>query len=142
MERRRNIQTCRDHHAILRELINRIASKPRAFDAPRAREDLGRLQTVLLRHLHFEDDHLYPDLEETERPDVSQKARRYKREMGDLRHRFEAFLERWNEATIAGEPVRFADEWHALRQALISRIDAEDGDLYEIAEQLVDEEVR
>lgn len=130
---RRDVQTCRDHHAVLRELIEGFPS-PAAADGERARAALRNLETVLLRHLAFEDTRLYPALEAAE-PVLADKARRYREEMGDLSARVVAFLERWCAGgAIEAEPHAFERAWDGVRTALERRMAAEDDDLYEVAE--------
>lgn len=130
----RDIQTCRGHHAVLRELLDAFPA-PAAANAPAIRAALRNLETVLVRHLAFEDARLYPVLEAAE-PAVADRARRYREEMGDLSGRVNAFLERWRaESAIEAEPKTFAADWNTVRTALERRMAAEDGDLYDVAEQ-------
>ncbi|HEY6234374.1 MAG TPA: hemerythrin domain-containing protein [Candidatus Elarobacter sp.] len=129
----RDIQTCRGHHAVLRELLEGFP-KPAAANGPRIRAALRLLETVLVRHLAFEDSRLYPALESAE-PPIAERARRYRDEMGNLSGRVVAFLERWRADTaVETEPRAFAQAWDAVRTALEQRMAAEDDDLYEIAE--------
>jgi hypothetical protein len=115
----RDIQTCRGHHAVLREKLARFPA-PLAENGSQIREALGELETVLMRHLAFEDVRLYPVREE----------------MGDLSQRVVAFLARWNTGrAVEAEPQAFAQAWDAVRTALERRMTAEDDDLYETAEQ-------
>ncbi len=131
---RRAVQTCRDHHAVLRDLIERFPS-PAAADGARIRAALHSLGTVLLRHLAFEDARLYPVLEASE-PAVAEKARRYREEMGDLSARVVAFLEHWEaDGAVEAEPHAFERAWDAVSTALERRMAAEDDDLYEVAER-------
>jgi hypothetical protein len=129
----RAIQTCRGHHAVLRELLERFPA-PAAASAADVRAALRDFETVLVRHLEFEDARLYPVLESAE-PAIADRARRYREEMGDLSSRFVVFLERWSAAgAIESEPRAFAQAWDMVRIALERRMAAEDDDLYEIAE--------
>ena len=130
----RDIQTCRGHHAVLREQLQRFPS-PVAANGPRIRTALRDLETVLVRHLEFEDARLYPALEAAE-PAIAERARRYRDEMGGLSARVVAFLERWSvEAAVEAEPNAFAQAWDTVRTALERRMAAEDDDLYEMAER-------
>ncbi|MDQ6942826.1 MAG: hemerythrin domain-containing protein [Candidatus Eremiobacteraeota bacterium] len=130
----RDIQTCRGHHAVLRAQLERFPA-PVAANAPQIRAALRDLQTVLVRHLAFEDVRLYPVLEAAE-PAVAERARRYREEMGDLSVRVVAFFERWTaQRAIEAEPDAFARAWDAVSTALERRMAAEDDDLYEIAEK-------
>jgi regulator of sigma D len=130
----RDVQTCRGHHAVLREKLARFPA-PLAENGAQIREALSELGTVLTRHLAFEDARLYPVLEAAQ-PPVAERARRYRDEMGDLNQRVVAFLARWNsERAVETEPLAFAKAWDAVRTALERRMAAEDDDLYELAEQ-------
>ncbi|MDB5027331.1 MAG: hypothetical protein JWO66_1020 [Candidatus Eremiobacteraeota bacterium] len=129
----RDIQTCRDHHAVLRQLIARFPAT--GDDAGAVRTALNELRTVLLRHLAFEDNRLYPMLEGAPDAAVAEKARRYREEMGGLSRDIVEFLTRWTaDAAIERDRVAFAQAWDRVRDALERRITAEDDDLYEAAE--------
>ncbi len=129
----RDIQTCRGHHAVLREMLEHFPA-PVAANAPHLRAALRDLETVLVRHLAFEDMRLYPVLEAAETA-IASTACRYREEMGDLSSRVVAFFERWSaECAVEAEPIAFAQAWDAVRTALERRMAAEDDDLYEIAE--------
>ena len=129
----RDIQTCRGHHAVLRDLIERFPA-PLTHNAAEIRAGLRNLGTVLVRHLAFEDARLYPVLEAADAP-IAGQARRYREEMGDLSARVAAFLERWSsEGAFEAEPQAFAAAWSAVCAALERRMAAEDDDLYEVAE--------
>ena len=98
------------------------------------RAALRNVETVLVRHLAFEDARLYPVLEAADAA-VAERARRYREEMGDLSGRLVAFMQRWSgERAIEAEPDVFAAAWNAVRTALERRMAAEDDDLYELAE--------
>jgi hypothetical protein len=129
----RDIQTCRGHHAVLRELIEAFPA-PVAAHGPKIRAALRNLETVLLRHLAFEDARLYPVLEAAERA-IAERARRYREQMGDLSTSVVAFFERWRaEGAVEAEPGAFALAWDTVRTALERRMAAEDDDLYELVE--------
>jgi Hemerythrin HHE cation binding domain len=130
----RDVQTCRGHHAVLREKLARFPA-PLAENAPEVREALNDLETVLTRHLAFEDQRLYPVLEAAE-PAVAARARLYRAEMGDLSQCVVAFLARWSaDGAVEAEPQAFAQAWDSVSTALVRRMAAEDDDLYELAEQ-------
>jgi hypothetical protein len=130
----RDIQTCRGHHAVLREQLERFPA-PLAANGAQIRTALRELETVLLRHLAFEDTRLYPVLEAAA-PPIADRARQYREQMGDLSGRFVAFLQRWSpERAIEAEPQAFAQGWSEVRTALEGRMAAEDDDLYDVAER-------
>src|SRR6202011_4464608 len=117
----RDIQTCRGHHAVLRDQIERLPA-PVAANGAQLRAALREIKTVLGRHLAFEDQRLYPALEARE-PSVAERARRYREEMGDLSGRIMAFLQRWTlERAIEAEPQAFAEAWSEVRTALERRM--------------------
>ena len=129
----RDLQTCRGHHAVLRELLERFPEAV-AANGPRVRAALREIELVLVRHLAFEDARLYPVLEAAE-PVLAARACRYREEMGDLSAKAVAFFERWRaEGAIETEPHAFARAWDAVRTALERRMAAEDDDLYEAAD--------
>ena len=130
----RDIQTCRGHHAVLRDLLERFPARVAANGA-NVRTALRTIETVLMRHLAFEDARVYPVLEAAS-PPIAEKAHRYREEMGDLSGDVVAFLERWSaDGAIEAEPRAFAQAWDGVRDALERRMTAEDDDLYEVAEQ-------
>ena len=129
----RDIQTCRGHHAVLRDLLERFPA-PVAANGADVRAALRALETVLMRHLAFEDARVYPVLE-AGAPPIAEKAHLYREQMGDLSGRVVAFLARWTaEGAVEAEPHTFARAWEPMRDALECRMTAEDDDLYEIAE--------
>ena len=131
---RRDIQTCREHHAHIERILTLFPLLERsASDA--ITTSLGALKTLLVRHLHFEDEHLYPRLMASTDPSVVATAVRFQTEMGGLAPQVLTFFERWEDTNaIAGAFADFEAQWKALRAALERRILAEDNDLYEIAE--------
>ena len=124
-----DIQTCREHHVILRYLADELS---RTNATPGAGlQLLSRLRTVLLAHLKLEDDWLYPQLRKSSNETVRRKAERYGRELGDLSRRFDKIWEAWNKAgAIEANPQIWQHDWNAFRQVLLARIGAEDNDLY------------
>ena len=135
LDERRDIQTCREHHAHIGELLARFPALT-VVSASDLAESLGALKTMLLRHLKFEDEYLYPRLLRSPDEEIVATARRYQTEMGDLAPQCVAFFGRWpDSATIAGNVAVFADEWTTVRRLLEHRILAEDDELYELAER-------
>lgn len=136
LNRRIAIDACRNHHLVLRDLIDEFpTSEP--VNEGRTLELLVRLRNVLRRHLHLEDAELYPALQKVADPNVRRKARRYQLHMGSLDKGFETFYAHWTrEGVIAAEPQRFLSDWREFRDALLMRMESEDEDLYLIAERL------
>jgi len=128
-----DIQTCRDHHVVLRYLIDEL-SRPAV--APEAILGLlKRLRTVLLAHLKLEDDWLYPHLQRATNDVVRRKAQTYSREMGSLKENFVTLWETWTRpGEIARNPGVWQSEWSNFCKAITDRMDREDHDLYVAAE--------
>lgn len=127
-----DVQTCRDHHIVLRYLAEELDAEERAANIVPL---LRRLRTVLLAHLKLEDDWLYPRLAQSANSIVRGKAERYRREMGGLRTQFDELWRAWSgdgaaEANFEG----WQREWRLFRQAIEARILSEDNDLYVAAE--------
>lgn len=132
---RRDIQTCREHHASIEQLLARFPALERR-EAPEIADQLGRLKTILLRHLKFEDDQLYPRLLTSNDPEVIAAAVQFQAEMGGLAPVCVAFFERWPDAGAIGAAFDdFASEWGGVRSTLERRILAEDNELYEMADR-------
>lgn len=124
-----DVQTCRDHHVVLRYLVEDLgnaATRPQIAQAL-----LSRVRNVLLAHLKLEDDHLYPHLQQSSNEIVRGKAERYRLEMGGLRRQFSDLWDRWSpDGAIASDSGKFHNEWLSFQRALLARIDSEDSDLY------------
>ncbi len=124
-----DVQTCRDHHVVLRYLaedLGNAAPRPKVAQAL-----LARVRTVLVRHLKLEDDCLYPRLQNSSNEILRGKAERYRTEMGGLRRQFSELWNRWSaDGAIAADVAGFHQEWLSFQTALLARIDSEDSDLY------------
>lgn len=127
-----DVQTCRDHHTVLRYLADEVEKEERPANVVPL---LRRLRTVLLAHLKLEDDWLYPRLAQSANAIVRGKAERYRREMGGLRSDFESLWKAWSpEGAIEADPQGWERQWRIFRQAIEARITTEDDDLYVSAE--------
>lgn len=127
-----DVQTCRDHHTVLRYLAEEVGKEQHpAAIVPLLR----RLRTVLSAHLKLEDDWLYPRLAASANGIVRGKAERYRREMGGLRKQFEDLWTRWSaDGAVAADFQGWQRQWRDFRDAIELRITTEDGDLYVAAE--------
>ncbi len=133
IKERIDIHTCRNHHVVLRYLVDEIAKA--ASDPASIAAYLTRLRSILLAHLNIEDNWLYPQLARSPNSTVRHKAERYTREMGGLRDVFAALWERWGDpGAIEGAPEAWQWDWQPFERALSARMDAEDNDLYAAAE--------
>ncbi len=127
-----DIQTCRDHHVVLKYLSADITGSQ---DAAKTSELFFRFKTVMLAHLRLEDTWLYPRLAQSSNDIVREKAHRYQTEMGSLRQSFVELWERWSASdAIASNPRQWSAEWQSFVGALERRVHAEDDDLYVAAE--------
>ncbi len=134
LNRRIDIQTCREHHEVIRILLELFPTAV-PFDSRAVFALLPRLTRVLVGHLKLEDDRLYPTLEASSERDLRDTAIRYRLEMGGLRERFDLFLSTWKSADeIEKNQEQFMAEWSESRKALEVRMAKEDHGLYAIAE--------
>lgn len=127
-----DVQTCRDQHTVLRFLADEVGKERRSSAvAPLLR----RFRAILIAHLKLEDNWLYPRLAQSGNGIVRSKAERYRSEMGGLRERFENLWTRWSsEGAVSADFEAWQREWRQFREAIESRIDTEDHDLYVAAE--------
>ncbi|HLI96919.1 MAG TPA: GAF domain-containing protein [Candidatus Baltobacteraceae bacterium] len=132
LNERIDVQTCRDHHTVLRYLADEVGKEQRpAAVVPLLR----RYRAVLVAHLKLEDDWLYPRLAQSANIIVRSKAEEYRREMGGLRAQFYDLWNLWSaEGAIASRFEEWQHQWHLFHQALEARISKEDDDLYAAAE--------
>lgn len=129
LNERIDVQTCRDHHIVLRYLCEEL-SKP-VTDAGKTRSVFARLRTVLLAHLKLEDDWLYPRLARSLNAIVRGKAERYRREMGGVRAEFDRLWRTWSAPdAIARDSAGWHRDWSGFSRRLEQRIEHEDSDLY------------
>jgi GAF domain-containing protein len=127
-----DVQTCRDHHVVLRYLADDL-SKPDGTPSGKSAL-LKRFRAVLLAHLKIEDDWLYPRLAVSDNAIVRGKAERYRNDMGGLRAQFEALCKKWSAEAIESDFDGWQNDWRLFAQMLSARIETEDHDLYVAAE--------
>ncbi len=139
MNRSIELHTCRQHHKMLRFLIEQFpVSLP--LEAKNANDLLHRLSAILSRHLRLEDERLYPALQHSRATRVRDTALRYQHAMGGLSDAFVQFCRRWpDEQSIDAEPHDFLLGWLAIRDPLLARMDAEDSELYAEAQTYFDD---
>jgi GAF domain-containing protein len=133
INQRIDVQTCRDHHSVLRYLVEELGKHDKSAEESLAL--LGRFRSVLVTHLRLEDDYLYPRLGQSANAIIRGKAERYKREMGGVREQFVQLWQKWSAPNaIAGNIDGWQNDWRKFSQTLTGRIDTEDSDLYIAAE--------
>jgi GAF domain-containing protein len=132
LNERIDVQTCRDHHTVLRYLGDEVSNEVRPASVLPL---LRRYRAVLVAHLKLEDEWLYPRLRESSNSIVRGKAERYHREMGGIRKQFGELWNRWSvENSIASDFAGWQQQWRLFRQGIEARIATEDDDLYVAAE--------
>lgn len=129
----------RDQHGRIIELVKEMSIKVNTVefrnDTAPTMDLLIRLSGILNIHLAMEDQGLYPDLLKHRDQRVSDLARSYMDEMGNILQRFQRFIARWGyEQVIAIEPERFEKETREVLAALQQRIRREDNELYPLIE--------
>lgn len=125
---RLDIQTCHDHHVVLRYLADDMDA---AADANRLQELFARFKSVLIAHLRLEDDYLYPRLMSSSNVMVKNKAARYRDEMGNLRAEFMELWRAWSpDGAIGSDIAAFRVAWTGFAAHLNARMQSEDLDLY------------
>ncbi len=134
LNRRIDMQTCREHHEALRILLEQFPSGV-PLNANTVSKLLARLSSLLLAHLRLEDTQLYPALESSANRTVRETATRYRNEMGGLKEAYVDFSATWgSETAIAANPEGFFEAWSGVRSALEIRMAKEDHGLYSIAD--------
>jgi len=126
----------REQHGRLRRLAAGLLES--AADAPAAdlRTQLARLSGVIKVHLTGEDQALYPRLLQHADLEVRAKATHYQQSMGSLAGAFGTFYAAWMKAgAIEADRAGFGAELGDVLGALAARMDAEDGDLYALADR-------
>lgn len=127
-----DVQTCRDHHVVLKYLAEELTN---AQTLGSALPLLRRLRTVLVAHLKLEDDWLYPRLAKSANSIVRSKAEHYQRDMGGLRTAFDELWKKWSSDSAAdADFAAWRKDWLIFQQAFETRILSEDDDLYVAAE--------
>lgn len=132
LNRRINVHTCRQHHTVIRFLLDEFPASP-----PPAQEIvdfLERLKMVLTRHFRLEDHHVYPALSESSDSEVRATAREFRLRMGNLMQTFADLHTRWTVNAVERDLAGFERDWNGFREALVTRMDAEDNFLYPKAE--------
>lgn len=134
VNRRIDMQTCRDQHEAIRSLLN-VFPEDEAFEPKAAADVVARLGRVLHRHLKLEDEILYPALLASEDRTLRDTAIRYREEMGGLSSEFTTLAGRWSSSeAVENRPEEFLAEWRAFKRRLEVRMAKEDHGLYAIAD--------
>lgn len=117
----------------LRGCADRVLTRQ---DACEVRVDIVRLDRMLVCHLKYEDEHLYPALMACEDLAVAAMAADCAEEMGGIEGAWVAYRSQWTAAAIQAAPERFAVATAGVIGALAMRVDRENTQLYPAAEAL------
>jgi hypothetical protein len=128
----------RQQHAMIRRQAKALMDGMYGeLGASELRVALSRLASTVTIHFATAQDSLYPRLMSYPDPAVRVVARRYHDSLGSLARRFSAFYESWKSyGAIEGDRARFPTEARDLLEVVVSRIDAEDHELYALLEEL------
>jgi hypothetical protein len=97
---------------------------------------LAQLAGSVKMHLKGEDDGLYPHLLAHRDPAVRRKAAELQRSMGDLAASFDAFYAQWiKPGAIPADVPGYRTRLTAIIDALSTRMDLEDRELYDLADR-------
>lgn len=134
LNRRIELDACRQHHTMLRHILGEFPTDG-PLPGPIMVVMLGRLKSILVRHLKLEDEYVYPALAQSPDERLQTSAREFRLVMGGVMRAFDDFDARWPHAeAIDANPQQFWTEWQPMRKALEARMDAEDASLYKSAE--------
>lgn len=105
-------------------------------DASEACGAIIRLNRVLMDHLRFEDEHLYPVLMACDDPAVAAMAADCAEEMGGLLGAWVAYRVQWTAPAIWADPERFSAATAGVIGALALRVERENTELYPAGDAL------
>jgi hemerythrin-like domain-containing protein len=132
-------QHYREQHEKLRKIVEEIPTSVTQVSEAAIRGLMVKFIGTLRAHLGMEDTYLYPAMMEHPDPEIREKARSFKQEMGDLASGIETFYNKWSKAgNISTSPADFVQDWSRTRSVLLNRMDREDRDLYELVDRKVD----
>lgn len=128
--------------AELQEVVSEISEKldPETLGNDGALEvcsKISRLVGILSVHLSAVDDVLSPAMAKSSDQEVSDAARRFQSETGDLKGKIENYFLDWSSpAKVQSDPRGFMSQTETVFAALNSRIERESNDLYPLAERI------
>lgn len=92
---------------------------------------LTKFSSKMNLHLALEDKILYPNLISHSDRKISQKAKIFMKEMGNIKKKFGIYINRWRfSSNINSIPMDFINESHSIFEVLSKRIKREDEDLF------------
>lgn len=93
---------------------------------------IGTLTGILLMHLKFEDEHLYPSLLENSDEKIRTLSKQFKKEMGDLSSVFEQYKDKYlrKPGGIVQDTQQFIKDTNAILYAISKRVEKEEHELF------------
>lgn len=137
-----NTDQYRARLAELREVVSYISEKldPETLENDGALDvcsKISRLVGILSVHLSAVDDVLSPAMAESSGREVSEAARRFQAEAGDMRGKIENYFLDWSSpSNVSNDPQGFMSQTETVFAALNSRIERESTVLYPLAERI------
>lgn len=126
-----------DHNTMLSavEELRRLVQGGVAKNADAITSALVSMSGAIKLHLSAEDSFLYPTLAKSKNPEVAKVGAKFQSEMGGIAAAYGAFAGKWNVSSkVAADPDGFKDNANAIFKALHQRIQAENQELYPLAE--------
>ena len=125
-----------DHAAVLAAVgdLRKLAKEGVKENAGAIANTIVAMRTAIKLHLAAEDRVLYPALLKSVDPQVAQRARQFRDEMGGVAAAYLDFARKWNtEGCVAGDPGGFRQHANEIFKALHLRIQRENQELYPLA---------
>ena len=138
-------QLRREHASILRQattLAGLANSRMTREVAEQACDCIFAIDTLLVGHLAYEDERLYPLLAQSAEPAVRDLASSCCEEMGGIRGAWVDYRDQWTVDRILSEPDRFSGATSGIVGALAIRIEREDSALYPLLDQVLSLQAR
>lgn len=118
-------------NALIKENIKLVNDKNLELHAPSIAKNISVLAGILQIHLSHEDQYLYPNLLNSDKPEIRNKAKAYIDEMGNLKAVYTDFKNKYNtKSKLMSNPAAFEKEFFAVFGAVEKRMTKEDSDLY------------
>lgn len=118
-------------NALIKENIKLVNDKNLELHAPSIAKNISVLAGILQIHLSHEDQYLYPNLLNSDKPEIRNKAKAYIDEMGNLKAVYTDFKNKYNtKSKLMSNPAAFEKEFFDVFGAVEKRMTKEDSDLY------------
>lgn len=123
-------------HVIMREkaeTLMRLLESETMPDSAVLADARWQLGSLIMKHLAFEDRHLYAKLLRDERPHVRETGRKFQSELASLFTTYAEHTQFWTPARIARDWDGFRTVSRRLNLAFSARIEREEAELYPLA---------